>query len=812
MFILSFGSILHTLPMPTSTAVASQGTVSREGADVGEFPINHANLFRHVGLDDDDDVLVTAHNAQSPPHHLLDMAGPSRLPNVTVLSTPPYCGVEVMQRPSGGNISSMSATHPSAAAVMSFHGDGQTVQQTRVGAAGGFSSGSFGVADGSGSERLRQQACVAGSNAPTPHNATVLLQGGAVQRGFPLSDPSVAGLSVAHPPSYEAAAFSGGAHPTMPAATQYQYGPPGTFAQSSPAPFYSPDTPIPPPMPAALGEPAAAQHQGGAPAAASDEGCHNLFIANISNDVDDDLLTRTFEPFGDILSAKVMLDIHTGRSRGFGFVMYAADKAGADAMRALHNTPLGERGQRMSVTKAQTSGRSAITETTKLYVRNVPMHLQEQALREHFAQFGTVRRFARKEDTASKNDLSRQAIKQSLPPAIVIFLEYSTAKEAQQAVRSIHGKKPWPGMAIPLLAKTAETTENRNVRRERQRQKVDEKRTQVDVGAVGVLGNMTAVANNASAHHPTPSVVGPFPSVQQTMSYAPSHPQAPHIYMSGAHDPLVGVPYGGAPFHPPQQQQQGRPQIDLNAMYNSNVSLSQPHPNNASTTNYPPSNSHSHSYAPSPTNATSPLHGGNMSHSYQMTPGGGFSQAGLAYANGQAAGLHIAAGGMNSSPMGGGGTPSAAGALQQRHFGQQQGAYVLGPDGIIRPAGPGMPVGDVHNGSPAVTPTHIQQQHQPQGFGTMSMSQSQESYQMMGALGIQRQMQMAGAQGFQGPSSAVGGGFAAMPSAPSAYTTVMPKGMPANGGYALTSPPPQYQAAQPQLPSYPSGVPPPYGQ
>lgn len=331
-----------------------------------EMNMNPSNIFRHMGVDDDDDALVTAHWVQTPPQHLL--GGGVDVPYTISQTISPPAGI--VQRP---YVTDMFALNNSTRSNQIPNQD-PTSMYRNTGEVLGHSTNPFNI---------------------------------------PIAPPAIHTI----PPADE-------------------------------------DTP-------------------------------NLFIANLSNDVDDDALSAAFSPFGIILSAKVMLDIHTGRSRGFGFVMFDSGASGAMAMRTLHNTPIGEKGQRMSVTKAQTSGQSAITETTKLYVRNVPLTVTEQALKDHFAQFGSVKRFARKEDTAAKNDVTRQSMvrQQAVPATMVIFLEYNTVQEAQQAVRGIHGKKPWPGMGIPLLAKTAETTENRNVRRERQRQKVDEKRVAVAVGS-----------------------------------------------------------------------------------------------------------------------------------------------------------------------------------------------------------------------------------------------------------------------------------------------------------------------------------------
>ena len=45
-----------------------------------------------------------------------------------------------------------------------------------------------------------------------------------------------------------------------------------------------------------------------------------LFVGSLPWAVDDQKLKETFEPHGNVVSAKVVTDRNSGRSRGFGFV------------------------------------------------------------------------------------------------------------------------------------------------------------------------------------------------------------------------------------------------------------------------------------------------------------------------------------------------------------------------------------------------------------------------------------------------------------------------------------------------------------
>ena len=46
----------------------------------------------------------------------------------------------------------------------------------------------------------------------------------------------------------------------------------------------------------------------------------NIYVANLNYSVSSEQLQQLFEGFGEVTSAKIILDRETGRSRGFGFV------------------------------------------------------------------------------------------------------------------------------------------------------------------------------------------------------------------------------------------------------------------------------------------------------------------------------------------------------------------------------------------------------------------------------------------------------------------------------------------------------------
>ena len=76
----------------------------------------------------------------------------------------------------------------------------------------------------------------------------------------------------------------------------------------------------------------------------------NLYVSNLGFQVTDEQLKSMFGKFGEVTSAKVILDKETDRSRGFAFVEMA-DEAAEKAMKDLDGTNAD--GRTISVAKAK---------------------------------------------------------------------------------------------------------------------------------------------------------------------------------------------------------------------------------------------------------------------------------------------------------------------------------------------------------------------------------------------------------------------------------------------------------------------------
>ncbi len=63
----------------------------------------------------------------------------------------------------------------------------------------------------------------------------------------------------------------------------------------------------------------------------------NLFVGNLPYGLDSDKLGQLFAQAGNVVSAKVIADKYSGRSRGFGFVEMGSDAEAQKAIEMFHN-------------------------------------------------------------------------------------------------------------------------------------------------------------------------------------------------------------------------------------------------------------------------------------------------------------------------------------------------------------------------------------------------------------------------------------------------------------------------------------------
>ena len=213
----------------------------------------------------------------------------------------------------------------------------------------------------------------------------------------------------------------------------------------------------------------------------------NLLVAGLSPGVNDAALRAMFEPFGALESALVMLDVASGRSRGFGFVMFEKHEDATTACHSLHLRRVGDSRLRVmpSLHRGQPAGKGGDT----VFLRNLPTSMGEEAARTLFRTVGEPEEVCLMPDHTYRGGQGRGPQQQPQeaagegPTAFwLATVKYAAPDDARKLITRLHGKKgvlEWQGRAddasgeaqrfevpleLPLLAKFAEPRDERRAR------------------------------------------------------------------------------------------------------------------------------------------------------------------------------------------------------------------------------------------------------------------------------------------------------------------------------------------------------------
>jgi RNA recognition motif-containing protein len=77
----------------------------------------------------------------------------------------------------------------------------------------------------------------------------------------------------------------------------------------------------------------------------------NIFIGNLSKETTSQELQEKFATFGTVDSCKIIKDMHSGESKGFGFVEMADSSKANTAIHQLNNAELN--GRKLTVNEAR---------------------------------------------------------------------------------------------------------------------------------------------------------------------------------------------------------------------------------------------------------------------------------------------------------------------------------------------------------------------------------------------------------------------------------------------------------------------------
>lgn len=76
-----------------------------------------------------------------------------------------------------------------------------------------------------------------------------------------------------------------------------------------------------------------------------------IYVGNLSWSIDDSKLNELFSKHGKVVSASVITDRYSGRSKGFGFVEFESDEDGQKAIEAMNGQEID--GRQLKVSEAK---------------------------------------------------------------------------------------------------------------------------------------------------------------------------------------------------------------------------------------------------------------------------------------------------------------------------------------------------------------------------------------------------------------------------------------------------------------------------
>ena len=83
----------------------------------------------------------------------------------------------------------------------------------------------------------------------------------------------------------------------------------------------------------------------------------NIYVGNLSFDVTENELRQAFEAFGKVESVKIISDMYSGRSKGFGFIEMPNNKEAESAINDLNNKDLKGRPLKVNTARPRSENR-----------------------------------------------------------------------------------------------------------------------------------------------------------------------------------------------------------------------------------------------------------------------------------------------------------------------------------------------------------------------------------------------------------------------------------------------------------------------
>lgn len=159
-------------------------------------------------------------------------------------------------------------------------------------------------------------------------------------------------------------------------------------------------------------------------------GAGNIFIKNLDENIDNKALHDTFAAFGNILSCKVAVEAN-GKSLGHGYIHYDNQKSAQAAIDGVNGMLLNDKVVYVAHHQPKRERQAKVDEYralyTNVYIKNIPLEVTTEELRELFVQFGAVSSAVVTTDEAGKSKGFG-------------FVNFEKHADAADAVAALHDK------------------------------------------------------------------------------------------------------------------------------------------------------------------------------------------------------------------------------------------------------------------------------------------------------------------------------------------------------------------------------------
>jgi len=120
------------------------------------------------------------------------------------------------------------------------------------------------------------------------------------------------------------------------------------------------------------------------PASPGDD--RNLIINYLPPTWTENDVMHYFSPYGDIENCKVVIDLHTGKSKGYGFVKYKTKESATKAIEALNGYEIKNKKLKVAIARKHCKE----IRNSNLYVTHLPKTLDDEGLDAIFKEYGKL--------------------------------------------------------------------------------------------------------------------------------------------------------------------------------------------------------------------------------------------------------------------------------------------------------------------------------------------------------------------------------------------------------------------------------------